>query len=71
MTLNRPEARNGCTRHIADETAMAYELRCGSRKSPPAAATRPRLTSGIPNRELSAATSMPQAGTISRPPACA
>ena len=42
-----------------------------SRSSPPPAATRPRLTSGRPNRASSAATIRSHASTISNPPAIA
>ena len=51
--------------------ATWYGIRRGSRSSPPAAATRPRLTSGRPNFAVSAATTRSQDSAISQPPASA
>src|SRR5215469_1497237 len=44
-------------------------MRLGSLSSPPAPATRPRLTSGNPNLASSLATTRSQASTSSKPPA--
>src|SRR6516164_1447804 len=49
--------------------ARWYGIRRGSRNSPPAPATRPRLTSGRPNTASSLATTRSQDRTISNPPA--
>jgi hypothetical protein len=51
--------------------AMPAGIRRGSLTSPPAAATRPRLTSGMPNLASSAATIRSQASATSQPPASA
>ncbi len=73
--LTRPSsaARGAGTKSpvSANSMAMLRGMRCGNRSSPPAAATRPRLTSGIPNLASSAATTRSQASTASNPPASA
>ena len=50
---------------------MAGGILFGSRMSPPAAAMRPRLTSGMPNLASSTATTRSQESMISHPPASA
>ncbi len=50
---------------------MAWGARFASLISPPPAAARPRLTSGIPKTACSAATTRSHASTISKPPASA
>ena len=49
--------------------AMLRGILRGRRNSPPAAATRLRLTSGMPNTAVSEATTRSHARTISVPPA--
>ena len=49
--------------------ATAYGMRCGSRSRPPPPATRPRLTSGMPNAESFDATIRSVARASSHPPA--
>ena len=51
--------------------AIARCVRCGRIVTPPAAATRPRFTSGVPNFAVSAATTRSQASIVSKPPASA
>ncbi len=55
----------------ANSRAMARGMRLGSRMRPPAPATRPRATSGMPNLAWSAATTRSQLNMISHPPASA
>ena len=55
----------------ASSMARWYGIRCGSRNSPPAAATRPRLTSGMPKRASREATIRSHDSAISKPPASA
>ena len=56
---------------IASSSAIASGTRLGSRMRPPAAAMRPRCTSGMPKRAVSAATTRSHDSTISNPPASA
>ena len=51
--------------------AMAFGTARGSRNTPPAPATRLRLTSGTPKMALSDTTDRSQASRISNPPASA
>ncbi|CNV29485.1 Uncharacterised protein [Mycobacterium tuberculosis] len=53
----------------ANSMAIAYGMRSGNRSNPPPPATRPRLTSGIPNAESLAATIRSAASASSVPPA--
>ncbi len=53
----------------ASSSAFWYGIRRGSRSRPPPAATKPRLTSGIPNFAVRDATTRSVASTTSVPPA--
>ena len=53
----------------ASSRAMAMGSRLGSRMSPPAPATSPRLASGMPKVAWSAATTRSHESMISHPPA--
>jgi hypothetical protein len=56
---------------MASSSAIASGTRLGRRIRPPAAAIKPRCTSGIPKRAVSAAITRSHDSTISKPPASA